>query len=220
MKLHRLAAARARASVCVSRSQFERVGLAGTVIYNPVPALEEGTGDPDGDIVAFAGRLVREKGLDLLLEALRSTPEARLLVAGDGPLRGEWERLADDLGVARRTSFLGDIPADPVAALYARSTVVCVPSVWGEPFGYSAAEAMAVGRAVVALPTGSLPELLTGGRGFLANEASSSALSTALRDALADPAGRRRAGVAAREFAMREFASDVVGRRYLQTYER
>ena len=185
------------------------------------PGSRAGTGSEDsgGDVVAFAGRLVREKGLDVLLRALRSIPDARLHVAGDGPLREEWERLAEALGVAQRSRSWARyrLRASPISTHDRRSSVF--RACGGKPFGYSAAEAMAVGRAVVGLPTGSLPELLAAGRGFVANDVSSTALASALREALGDSDARRRAGVAAREFAQREFAPDVVGPRYLQIYE-
>ena len=77
--------------------------------------------------------------------------------------------------------------------LYADAAVVCVPSAWQEPFGYAAAEAMAMGRAVVATPSGALPELLADGRGFVAAELSTrEALAGHCDEALED-GGRRRA---------------------------
>jgi glycosyltransferase involved in cell wall biosynthesis len=221
-RAHRIAGAWGRASVFVSRAVRERLGLQGRVIKNPVSVPGSGVQGSEpglGSDLVFAGRLVREKGLDLLLRALRSVPDARLRVAGDGPMRGSWERLAEDLGVARRTSFLGGCSADEVADLYATSALVCVPSLWAEPFGYAAAEAMALGRAVVGSPIGALPELLEDGRGFLAEAVTPDALAAAIRDALRDPEGRRRAGKAALSFAERELAPDRVGAKYLRIYE-
>jgi glycogen(starch) synthase len=222
VSIHRLAAGRASASVYVSRDLLSRVGLPGKMIYNMVavpdrPASESGD---DGWEVAFAGRLVREKGLDVLLTALRFVPDARLRVAGDGPLWDEWQRLAEDLDVASRVSFLGACSASEVIDLYARSMIVCVPSLWAEPFGYAAAEAMAMGRAVVGLPTGALPELLGDGQGFLADSVSASALAEALSRALGDTQLRRRVGRAARVFAQQALAADVIGEMYVDVYKR
>jgi glycosyltransferase involved in cell wall biosynthesis len=219
---HRRAARLARASVYASRALLTRIGLPGMVIYNPVvlPPRTQTRAEEGGDEIAFAGRLVREKGLDVLLRALALVPGARLSAAGDGPMRGEWERLADELGVASRTTFLGQRSVEEVAELFARSTVVCVPSVWMEAFGYAAAEAMAIGRPVVGLPTGSLPELLAEGRGFIADAVSSGALAATLTRALGDPEACRRAAGAARRFALRELSPELVGARYLEVYER
>jgi glycosyltransferase involved in cell wall biosynthesis len=54
-------------------------------------------------------------------------------------------RLAEDLGIRSRVHFLGAQPHRAVRELYLRSSVVCVPSIWHEPFGYTAAEALAFG---------------------------------------------------------------------------
>jgi glycosyltransferase involved in cell wall biosynthesis len=222
VSFHRGAAERARTSVYVSRYLLERAGIPGTVVYNPVaaPSRLPTPSPPAGDTIAFAGRLVREKGLDVLLRALRSLPDVRLRVAGDGPLRGEWERLADHLGVRSRTTFIGELPADGVAELYAACAVVCVPSLWPEPFGYAAAEAMALGRPVVGLPTGALPELLADGRGFVAGSVAPDDLTAALLTALDDSDRRERAGAVALAYAARELTPEAVGARYLAIYER
>jgi glycosyltransferase involved in cell wall biosynthesis len=169
-------------------------------------------------VIAFAGRLVAEKGLDLLIRALAYLPSARLEVAGDGPLRESLETLAKDLGVSSRISFVGAIPFEGVAELYARAAVVCVPSAWHEPFGYSAAEATAMERPVVATPNGALLELLRDGRGFVAEQATPEALASALSSALRNPTARGLAAARARAFAIAELTLDVLGPRYLQCY--
>ena len=219
--LHRGAARSARTSVFVSRHQRSRIGLPGACIYNPVdiPHIQGATPAPvSDDIIAFAGRLVREKGLDVLLRALCKVPGARLRIAGDGPLRGEWQRLAHDLELMSRVTFEGRLSSNEVRELYAESTLVCVPSVWPEPFGYAAAEAMALGRPVVGLPTGALSELLEDGRGFLAAKVSADSLAEAINLALADAAKRRSVGDAARRFSERTLAVEVLGPKYLAVY--
>ena len=215
-------AARAAVSVFISRHQQARIGLPGRCIYNPVdvPPREEipETETAPGDVVAFAGRLVQEKGLDVLLRALSLVPDARLRVAGDGPMRESWERLAEDLGVASRTSFLGALPPAQVRALYAGSTLVCVPSLCPEAFGYAAAEAMAIGRPVVGLPSGALTELLDEDRGFLARMVSAPALAEQLQRGLDDSDRRRTVGQSARSFSEQELDIGVLGPKYLDAY--
>ena len=210
-----------QASVYVSQDLRTRVGLPGKIIYNPVSLVTRSKlpAEDESDVIAFAGRLVREKGLGILLRAMQSVPDARLRIAGDGPLRARLERLAFDLGIMSRTSFLGELLDQELVDLFAASTVVCVPSVWVEAFGYAAAEAMALGRPVVGLPTGALPELLAEGRGFLADDSTPPALAAALRTALESEVARRQVGEAARDFAYRWFHPDVVGARYLEVYQ-
>lgn len=185
---HRRAAAAAAANIPVSHYLAGRLQVPrASVIYNPVARrafTTETPGTGEDDLIAFAGRLVAEKGLDTLLHAVAKLPGVRLEIAGTGPMRGVWEALAGDLGLERRVKFLGNLSFDGVAALYLRSTVVCVPSAWDEPFGYAAAEAMALGCAVVATPRGALPELLREGRGFVAESMHPDALAAALARAL------------------------------------
>jgi D-inositol-3-phosphate glycosyltransferase len=210
-------------NICVSHHLDEGIRPSrSTVIYHPVSgrafAAQQGRSVKDG-LVAFAGRLVQEKGLDLLLRALGRLPEVRLEVAGDGPMRRHWVGLAEELGVAARVRFLGPLPFEGVAELYARATLVCVPSIMGEAFGYTAAEAMAMSRAVVGTPAGALRELLGAGRGFVAETISEDALARALETALVDDMARRRAVERAREFALAQLSIGGIGPKYIRIYQ-
>lgn len=219
---HRTVAARAGTNVAVSEYLARRLGLPHTcVVYNPVHprAFERAwSGSVDGATVAFAGRHVREKGLSLLLHALARLPWVRLVVAGEGPLGQRWRSLAADLEIENRVEFVGTMSASGVLDLFASADVACVPSVWDEPFGYVAAEAMASGCPVVATPAGALGELLGSGRGFLAPDTSVEGLRRALSEALSDRKQRHRVGAAARRFAEEEFRLERIGERYLDLY--
>jgi glycosyltransferase involved in cell wall biosynthesis len=110
----------------------------------------------DGGLrVCVVGRLVREKGLHVALQAA-ALGGHRWTVAGDGPLRAELEAAAPP-GV----SFLGRV--EDVAEAMAEHDAVVVPSVWEEAFGLVAVEAMSVGRPVVASRTGGLAEIVAHG---------------------------------------------------------
>ncbi len=93
------------------------------------------------------GRLHRNKGFSLLLEALAKTREVRLAIAGDGPLRRDLEQLAKDIGVAARVDFLGW--RDDVPALMAEADFLVCPSLH-EPLGNVVIEAWSAGLPVVA----------------------------------------------------------------------
>lgn len=220
---HHVAARLAGVNVCISRYLAWRLGMPRSrIIYNPVAARAFAArvlGSGQEGVIAFAGRLVAEKGLDLLIQALVRLPGVRLEIAGDGPLRESLEVLAKTLGISSRISFLGVLSFEGVVELYARAAVVCVPSAWHEPFGYSAAEAMAMERPVVATPNGALPELLGKGRGFVAERPTPEALASALAGALVDPEARGRVAASARAFALAELDIEVIGRRYVQCYE-
>ncbi|MGH3569896.1 MAG: glycosyltransferase [Pseudonocardia sp.] len=126
------------------------------------PALERRADVPR---LVSIGRLVRRKGVDELIHAMRRVPRAELLVAG-GPDPdaldddADVQRLravADSAGVRSRVRFLGAVPRDRVPALLrSADAAVCVP--WYEPFGMVALEAMACATAVVAAPVGGMTD--------------------------------------------------------------
>jgi glycogen(starch) synthase len=146
------------------------------------------------------GRLVPQKGFDLLIDAFAQIagthPELDLLLAGDGPARADLERRARDLGT--RVSFLGAVPATRAFALHAGAKAFVLPS-RHEPQGIVVIEAMAAGTPVIATRVGGVPETVRDGEnGLLVSGGNAAALADALRDVLDQPeAARRRAERAA-----------------------
>jgi glycosyltransferase involved in cell wall biosynthesis len=195
------------------------VGLDGAVIYNPVPdsAFAGQRTDPQGDLVVAAGRLVREKGFDLLIRAM-SNVDARLAIAGDGPLRDGLATLISELGLQHRVRLVGRLELSALQGLYGDAVLTCVPSLWAEPFGYAVAEAMAAGVPVVATPVGAFPELLGDGRGVVAPDLTPGGLATSIRGALEDRGERDRRAQAARSFAFTQLHVDVIGPMYMERY--
>lgn len=133
----------------------------------PSPATPAPTGSepntpaPTAPTIVFAGRDTPEKGLPVLLDAFarlrKRRPDARLQVIGpehDEPGPGD---------ALPGVEWLGRLPHDQVTARMAAASVVAVPSVWPEPFGLVAVEALAAGTPVVASASGGLAEL--GGAG-------------------------------------------------------
>lgn len=221
VRAQRLAARRAAVNVCISDYLQQRLDVPrSTTIYNPVSAdAFAGSGvDREPDQIVFVGRLAQEKGPALVLRAIDELPDARLVLVGDGPQRGELERLTDDLGVRARVTFLGSLSRLEVLRALRSATIACVPTTCEEAFGYSAAEAMATGTPVVATPSGALPELLADGRGLIAASIGAAALAASLRVALTDrQASAQRAALAA-QFARERLHVDATGPAYLAAY--
>ncbi|WP_227356928.1 glycosyltransferase family 4 protein [Haladaptatus salinisoli] len=111
-------------------------------------------------------RLSPRMGHDLLLEAfsrvVADRPDARLYIAGDGPLRDELERTAAELGVADETTFLGYVPDEALPSAYAAADLFVLPTTELEGFGLATLEALASGTPAVATPVGGTVELLSG----------------------------------------------------------
>jgi glycosyltransferase involved in cell wall biosynthesis len=150
-------------------------------------------------IIGYAGGLVPEKGVDLLLRACAGGSEDwSLLIQGDGPERSRLAALATDLGVAARVHFLGRRPSTEMPAFYQALDVLVLPSVsrpnWIEQFGRVLVEAMACGVPVIGSTCGEIPHVI-GDAGLVFFEGDVAALREALVALAADPP--RRAGLAA-----------------------
>lgn len=131
----------------------------------------------------YAGRLERDKGVDLLLDAWRAAnlnDEYILNIAGDGSLRSYVEGVADQTSNIR---VLGLVPHDELINLMRLCQIVVAPSAWPEPFGRTISEAHALGKPVVATRVGGQAELITA-RDFDA-EPEVASLAAALRKAAA-----------------------------------
>jgi glycosyltransferase involved in cell wall biosynthesis len=207
--------------------RLEGEGVPGPVevVPNGVPVRAARPPLGDAPVVAFAGRLAREKGADVLLRAFRrvadALPAARLVVAGDGAQRPALERLAAALGLGDRVALLGHLPPDALERALEGAWVQAVPSRWDEPFGLVAAEAMMRGTAVVASGSGGLAEVVEDGRsGLLVPPGDEEALAGALLRVLRDRGEAERLGAAGRARALERFAEPAFVGRFAQLYER
>jgi glycogen(starch) synthase len=126
--------------------------------------------------VVFVGRLVSDKGANLLLDSVAALPNASsvsVTIIGDGPERQSLESQAKALGLAA-VRFVGSLGPSQVAEELRQHQVMVVPSLWREPFGIVALEGMACGCAVLVANGGGLPEAVgTAGRTFVRGDVAS-----------------------------------------------
>ncbi|MRX43670.1 glycosyltransferase [Agromyces kandeliae] len=183
---------------------------------------DAGTGEPhdpsDPITVGFIGRLVPEKGLVLLLDALARDPRLRLRVVGTGPLASELRERAASVGVADRVELVGAVEPAGIPDVLRSFDVLAVPSLptasWTEQFGRVAVEAMACGVPVVSSDAGALPDVV-GGAGLVVPTGDAAALA----EALAAASGPRADELRAAGFVRAEECSwGAVGRDYLDLY--
>jgi glycosyltransferase involved in cell wall biosynthesis len=156
-----------------------------------------------GNTVLFVGRLSPEKGLATLLHAFAQVKAvnsaARLLIAGDGPLRADSEALVRSLQLHDRVHFLGWVPHGQLSELYSSADIVAVPSLH-ESYGRVIVEAMSYARPVVATATQGARELLQDGKtGRIVPVQEVPALSEAIGDLLRRPQLATEMGQAAAE---------------------
>jgi glycosyltransferase involved in cell wall biosynthesis len=173
--------------------------------------------------VGFAGRLIREKGVDVLLRAFATVaariPEARLLLAGAGPEREYLEGLIASRQLSSSISLLGHLTPLELERSLAPAWVQAVPSRWEEPFGLVAVEAMMRGTAVVASASGGLLEIVRHGEsGLLVPPSDPAALAEALSLLLQDRSLAERMGRSGREVALTQFSLASSADRFVQLY--
>jgi glycosyltransferase involved in cell wall biosynthesis len=196
----------------VANSHFVKRSLE-TAGFGPVQVIWNGVAprEPGGPLLAeptasFAGRLVPEKGVAVLLRAFAGVPNGRLLIAGDGPERASLENLTVQLGLAARVRFLGWLGAAELERELRGSWAHVAPSLWAEPFGFVAAEAMMRGTAVIASDTGGLAEIVQDGKtGFLVPPNDVPALRESISQLFEDRERATRMGEAGRNLAMQSF---------------
>jgi len=128
------------------------------VVPNPTAVTESPTDRLLGDYVAFAGRVSAEKGVDVLLAAAALMPHLSFKIAGDGPVLSAMMAQAPG-----NVHFVGRLAYEELLAFYKRARLLVVPSVWFEPFGMVAADAMALGLPVIASRIGGLPDVVEDG---------------------------------------------------------
>jgi glycogen(starch) synthase len=181
-----------------------------STIYNGIePPSSEPPPPPESPTIAYAGRLVPAKGVDLLLAAIArlapSFPELTLVVAGDGPLRPELEARARELGVAALVDFRGWVAPAELPETLAGASVVAMPS-RREGLPLVAVQAAMAARPIVASCVGGLPEVVKDGEtGWLIEPDDLDGLVSALGEVLANPREAAHRGEEGRRRALREF---------------
>jgi glycosyltransferase involved in cell wall biosynthesis len=157
-------------------------------------------------VLACIGRLDAQKGQRYLIEAMADVPETRAVLVGEGPDRGDLERLSETLGVTDRVTFLGqrsDVP-DVLAACDA----LVLPSLC-EGLPLAILEAMAAGKPVIASNNGGNAEAVVDNKtGMLVPVGNSAGLADAIRQMLADPQRAERMGESGRQRTMEYYTQD------------
>ena len=171
-----------------------------------IPRTAPYSGTP---IIAFMGRLVSAKGVQLVLKAAKIVRDqgrsVELLIIGDGPEHAALKRLAQTLGLAESVSFAGKLYGGQLEAALARVATVVVPSLGGEVFGLIVAENMARGLPVIASDLGAFVEVLDGaGVTFRAGYAV--ALAQAMIKILDEPGLAASLGAAGRRRVLQSFS--------------
>lgn len=188
------------------------------------PPLAVSAATSEAFVIGFAGRLVPERGLDVLFQACVQVHGSwQLTVVGSGPEQEALERLAERLGIAARINWAGGRPRSEWGDIWPTLDCLALPSrttsEWYDPGGIHLLEAMAFGVPVVASDSGVLREIVGSG-GVIIPQEDSGALSTILRDLQHDPDRRHTLSEAARRRVLQDFTSDALARKTRAFWQR
>ena len=144
----------------------------------------------DEKIVSYIGRLVPEKGVNILLGAVKSIlkelPKTKFIIAGEGWHRRELQRISEELEIDDKVYFTGYLPEEDFLAFFNVSDVLVIPSTY-EPFGIVALEGMATKTPIIVSDVGGLSEIVDHRwTGIKVPPDNSDALAEALIDLVSD----------------------------------
>jgi glycosyltransferase involved in cell wall biosynthesis len=186
-------------------------------IYRPLPRVPH-----EGFTVGFYGRLVEEKGIDTLIDALALLPgDVRAVILGSGDVRDALEQRASEQGVSERVSFRSALPAEEIPAFLAGIDAVVVPSRtrpnWKEQFGRVIVEAMACEVPVVGSDSGEIPNVI-GDAGLVFSEGDAAALAVHLRNLRDNHTLRQQLATAGRARALARYTQRQIARSTWDVY--
>jgi glycogen(starch) synthase len=175
-----------------------------------------------GPLIGFAGRLVYEKGVQYLVNAVPRLryehPGLRVVIAGDGPYRAELQEETRRLKLQRTISFAGFLTERDLPAVFAATDATVVPSLY-EPFGMVALEAAAAGAPLAVAATGGLAEIVQPGvTGVTFPHSDPDALAGAVGTLLADEMLAVRVAREARTMVTRRYAWTAIAARTAAAY--
>lgn len=188
------------------------------MLRNPFDAAQYCAESSLGGYALYFGRLIDEKGVNVLLDAAALTPEIPVMIVGDGPelpaLQAQAERLKLD-----NVKFLGAKWGAELNTVLQGCRFVVVPSLWHENFPYVILQAFAMGKPVVGSNRGGIPELVEHGqRGLIYEATNPEALAAAMLELMQDETKTWKMGEEAKRYANAEFNDAHFYERLMQIY--
>lgn len=161
--------------------------------------------------ILFAGRLEYEKGLPYLLRAVADLHfPYQLIVAGEGSLKQDYIKLAQDLGLSDNVKFLDWLSAGAMENLYSECTISVMPSIMPEPFGKVGVESMANGRPVIAFEVGGISDwLIDGFNGYLVPSRDIPLLSQKINSLLSNQEVLNKFGNNGRKYVEEKYSKEI-----------
>jgi glycosyltransferase involved in cell wall biosynthesis len=190
-----------------------------SVLRNPFDAKKHLLNGVLGNYFLYFGRLIDEKGVDVIVQAASLAPEVELMIVGDGPDRQLLEERASAMHLTN-VKFVGPKWGDELNDILRNCLCVIVPSLWHENFPYVILQAFAAGKPVIGSNRGGIPELIQGESHGLVYEAQEpEALVASMRRIVSDPELALKMGDRAKEYVEREFNDDAFYKQLMCVYK-
>lgn len=188
-----------------------------TELFKPIPNLPERP-----FTIGYFGRLVEEKGVEMMLEAVgRLEGDWRLRMLGGGPLLSQLQAQAEVLKIKERVEFVGQVASTEMPSQYHKVDVLVLPSLtrpnWKEQFGRVLVEAMASGVPVVGSDSGAIPDVI-GDAGIIFSEGDVGALSAALQNLRQNPGKRAELSIQGRQRVINHFTHEKIAAQTVTVY--
>lgn len=188
------------------------------ILRNPFDASTHKMSTASGDYLLYFGRLIDEKGVQLLLEAAAMVPEVPLVVVGDGPDLHQLQKQTR-LNKLDQVRFAGPLWGADLDEVLRNCRGVVVPSLWHENFPYVILQAFAVGKPVIGSNRGGIPELVKHGeRGLIFDADKVENLAKSMKQFMTDEILTRNMGIAAKHYVDKEFNDERFYTRLMQIY--
>ena len=186
----------------------------------PFNATHYKASDGDKGYIVYIGRLSDEKGVDILIKAMKENSDIPLKIVGSGNYQPQLEALATQLGL-KNVEFLGSQYGDDLESLFNNCRFVVVPSIWHENFPYVMMEAFARGKAVIGSDKGGIPEYISEGEtGFVFPSHDVKSLAGFIRKLFDNPEKAKEMGLKAKAFADNQFNDEIFYQRLSAVYEK
>lgn len=184
-------------------------------------AIDKEYGLKGKNVVVFAGKLTRYKGVKYLIAAAKKI-NGEIILLGDGPERKNLEKLVKDENISN-VHFFGHLGDDTNALIkmYSRANVFVAPSVWDEPLGLVILEAMACETPVVVTRKGGIPLAVKDGKnGFFVKPRNSKDIAEKVNMLLNNAVMRKKMGKNARKVAEKKFSWEQIAKKFSHIYEK
>jgi glycogen(starch) synthase len=205
----RLACSQFTARACDTRREVR--GIPNPFAFEPL-SFQKSTPEEAPMRFLYVGRLAREKGVDLILEAAylleQSDQNFEVIIVGDGPEMKALKTMTASMALEHRILFKGRRPTNEVNELYRSAIAVIQPARWEEPAGYTPVEAAAQGTMSIVSAVGGLQEM-AGPAALLFDRGDYRQLSTHMLTCIENPTDASERGLRARQFATATFSPDV-----------